>query len=155
MVHFHEDGRVAADGSAKFVMVRSLLKYPCAPRENALGWMARRERRAYPQRSVRSEQRRQTAQSALALRVASLFGLARVAPQSQTAAGMLLRRALARPKIEVTRGTWVFQQTPKAAELFAATAQPRSLLSVGTRRNLSASPTFERLHMIHFVGSNC
>src|SRR5687768_626805 len=95
--------------------IRSLLKYPCAPRESALGWMARRERRAYPQRSVRSEQRRQTAQSALALRVASLFGLACVAPQSQTAAGMLLRRALARPKIEATRGTWVFQQTPRRA----------------------------------------
>src|SRR5688500_6951074 len=107
---------------------RSLLKYPCAPRESALGWMARRERRAYPQRSVRSEQRRQTAQSALARRVASLFGLACVAPQSQTTevaegnrggwrageqAGMLLRRVLARPKIEATRGTWVFQQTPK------------------------------------------
>src|SRR5688572_33324822 len=89
--------------------------------------MARRERRAYPQRSVRSEQRRQTAQSALARRVASLFGLACVAPQSQTTevaegnrggwrageqAGMLLRRVLARPTIEATRGTWVFQQTP-------------------------------------------
>src|SRR6476619_3478331 len=47
---------------------RSLLKYPCTPRESALGRMARRERRAYPQRSVRSEQRRQTPQSALALR---------------------------------------------------------------------------------------
>src|SRR5688572_20140533 len=93
-------------------MPRSLLKYPCAPRENALGWMARRERRAYPQWSVRSERRRQTAQSALARRVASLFGLAGVAPQSQTAAGMLLRRALARSKTEATRGTWVFQQTP-------------------------------------------
>src|SRR5688500_1320644 len=89
--------------------------------------MARRERRADPQWSVRSKQRRQTAQSALARRVASLFGLACVAPQSQTTeveeghsggwrvgeqAGMLLRRALARPKIEATRGTWVFQQTP-------------------------------------------
>src|SRR5687767_3081626 len=78
--------------------------------------MARRERRADPQRSVRSEQRRQTAQSALALRVASLFGLACVAPQSQTAAGMLLRRVLARPKIEATRGTWVFQQTPRSCD---------------------------------------
>src|SRR5688572_33092379 len=94
--------------------------------------MARRERRAYPQRSVRSEQRRQTAQSALARRVASLFGLAGVAPQSQTTevaegnrggwrageqAGMLLRRVLARPKIEATRGTWVFQQTPKRVQM--------------------------------------
>ena len=35
---------------------RSLLKYPYTPRESALGRMARRERRAYPQRSVRSEQ---------------------------------------------------------------------------------------------------
>src|SRR5688572_9315782 len=87
--------------------------------------MARRERRAYPQRSVRSEQRRQTAQSALARRVASIFGLAGVAPQSQTTAGMLLRRALARPTIEATRGTWVFQQTLKGrsevAGLCAAT----------------------------------
>src|SRR5687768_7940822 len=56
--------------------------------------MARRERRAYPQRSVRSEQRRQAAQSASALRVAPLLVLARVAPQSQTTAGMLLRRLL-------------------------------------------------------------
>ena len=71
--------------------------------------MARRERRAYPQRSVRSEQRRQAAQSACALRVAPLLVLACVAPQSQTAeeeegyrggwwvgeqAGMLLRRLL-------------------------------------------------------------
>src|SRR5678810_119552 len=91
--------------------------------------MARRERRAYPQRSVRSEQRRQAAQSASgspisqpplfpsatsALRVAPLLVLARVAPQSQTAeaaegksggwltvekAGMLLRRSSAKTKI--------------------------------------------------------
>ena len=61
--------------------------------------MARRERGAYPLRSVTSEQRRQTPHSSLALRVASLFGLSCVARQSQTAAGMLLPRALLRPKI--------------------------------------------------------
>src|SRR5678810_435520 len=96
--------------------------------------MARRERRAYPpahpptvvrysppplRRSVRSEHRRQAAQSASALRVAPLLLLARVAPQSQTAeeaegdsgrrwageqAGMLLRRSLAKPKIDQQRG---------------------------------------------------
>jgi hypothetical protein len=42
-------------------------------RENALGWMAKREQRACPQQPVRSEQRRQTAQSVLAVRVAPLF----------------------------------------------------------------------------------
>lgn len=76
--------------------------------------MAKRERRAYPQWSVRSEQRRQTPQSALARRVASVFGLACVARQSQTTAGMLLPRALARPKIGATRSAWVFQQTPRS-----------------------------------------
>ena len=48
------------------------MKYAAMSRENALGWMARRERRACPQRPVESEQRRQTAQDALALRVAPL-----------------------------------------------------------------------------------
>jgi hypothetical protein len=80
------------------------MKYPGGLRESNLGWMARRERRAYPQWSVRSEQRRQTAQIAFALRVAPLLILARVAPQSQTAAGMLLRRALAKIKIDQQRG---------------------------------------------------
>src|SRR5678815_5415849 len=80
--------------------------------------MARRERRAYPQRSVRSKQRRQAAQSASALRVAPLLVLARVAPQSQTTeaaerksggwsmgeqAGMLLRRSSAKIKIDQQR----------------------------------------------------
>jgi hypothetical protein len=98
---------------AWLLYVRSLLKYPCTPRESALGRMARRERRAYPRWSVRNEQRRQTPQSALALRVAPIFGLACVARQLQTAAGMRPPRALARPKIGATRGAWVFQQTPK------------------------------------------
>jgi len=80
----------------------------------------------HPARSVRSEQRRQTPQSALgspthqpplfpsassARRVAPLFGLACVARRLQTAAGMRPPRALARPKIGATRGAWVFQQT--------------------------------------------
>src|SRR5262245_57122955 len=84
--------------------------------------MARHERRAYPIWSARSEQRRQTAQSPLARRVAAIFALAGVAPQLQTAAGMLLRRALARTKIEATRGSWVFKQTPKRARAAALAA---------------------------------
>ena len=112
---------------------RSLLKYPCTPRESALGRMARRERRAYPQRSVRSKQRRQTPQSALALRVAPLFGLARVARRLQTTAGMRPPRALARPKIGATRGAWVFQQTPNESPL-----QEPVKLTVGTCISLSA-----------------
>jgi len=44
-------------------------------RENAAGWMARRERGACRERPVTSEQRRQTAYSLLALRVAPLFRL--------------------------------------------------------------------------------
>ena len=129
-------------GASVWQLLWSLLKYPCTPRESALGRMARRERRAYPQWSVRSEQRRQTPQSALgspthqpplfpsassARRVAPLFGLACVARRLQTAevaegnrdcwrvgeqAGMRPPRALARPKIGATRGAWVFQQTP-------------------------------------------
>src|SRR5947207_1052362 len=42
-------------------------------RERAVGWMARRERGACPQRPVTREQRRQTVQRALALRVALAF----------------------------------------------------------------------------------
>ena len=73
--------------------------YPAMPRENALGWMARRERRACPQRPVRSEQRSHTAQGALALRVVPLFRLSHVARRLQTAAGMRSPRALERRKI--------------------------------------------------------
>ncbi len=61
--------------------------------------MARRERRGCPQRPVRSEQRSQTAQGALALRVAPLFRLSGVARRLQTAAGMRSPRALERRKI--------------------------------------------------------
>ena len=82
------------------------MKYAALSRENGLGWMARRERRASPQRAVRSEQRRQTAQSALALRVASLFCLSCVARRLQTAAGMRPPRALERQKIE-SNATWL------------------------------------------------
>jgi len=48
---------------------------------------------------VRSEKRSQTAQSALALRVAQLFRLSGVARRLQTFAGMLSPRALERRKI--------------------------------------------------------
>src|SRR5687768_994470 len=101
-----------------------------------------------PAASVRSEQRRQTAQSALALRVASLFGLACVAPQLQTAAGMLLRRVLARPKIEATRGTWVFQQTPRPqAQRPRNRAEQDRLLQAARRVSAAALiNTARRLH---------
>jgi hypothetical protein len=42
-------------------------------RERAVGWMARRGREASRQRPVTSEQRRQTVQRALALRIALAF----------------------------------------------------------------------------------
>src|ERR1700756_847654 len=80
-------------------LARSLLKYPVTPRESGLGWMARRERRASPQRPVRSEQRSRAAQNALALRVAPLFRLSGVACRLQTAAGMRAPRALEIRKI--------------------------------------------------------
>ncbi len=76
------------------------MTYSAMSRENALGWMARRERRACPQRPVRSEQRRQPAQSVLALRVVSLFRLSGVARRLQTAAGMRPPRALERRKMD-------------------------------------------------------
>ena len=94
----------ASPGAA--LQIRSLrgrLKSREGPRESDLGRMARRERRASPLWAVRSEQRRQTAQSAFALRVAWLFGLGCVAPQLQTTEGMRLRRALPKPKIQATR----------------------------------------------------
>jgi len=55
----------------------SLLKYPAPPREIGLGWVARHERRACPSRGggMRNEQRSQTIQGAITLRVASLFRL--------------------------------------------------------------------------------
>ncbi len=74
---------------------RRLLKNWGMSRESNLGRMARRERRAYPLRSVRSEQHRQTPQCALALRVAPIFELRGVARQSQTPAGMLPSSRLA------------------------------------------------------------
>jgi hypothetical protein len=61
--------------------------------------MARRERRARLQRPVRSEQRSQTVQGALALRVAPIFRLSGVARRLQTAAGMRSPRALESLKI--------------------------------------------------------
>ena len=80
--------------------LRSLLKYPCAPRESALGRMARRERGACPLRPETSEERCQTAQSALARRVASLLALAGVARWAEIAADIdAAFRALANAKI--------------------------------------------------------
>ena len=55
---------------------RRLLKNWGLPRESNSGRMARRERRAYPLRSVRSEQHRQTPQGALALRGRAIFSCA-------------------------------------------------------------------------------
>ena len=75
------------------------MKYPATPRESGLGWMARRERRACLQRPVRSEQRSQTIQTALALWVASIFRPSGVARRLQTIAGMRPPRALERRKI--------------------------------------------------------
>jgi hypothetical protein len=84
--------------------------YPAMPRENALGWMARRKRRACPQRPVRSEQRSQTAQNALALRVAPVFRLSGVARRLQTAAGMRTPRALEKRKIG-SKAVWLGTST--------------------------------------------
>src|SRR5205809_7218028 len=102
--------------SGKFcaAIARRLLKYPCAPRERALGRMARRERGAGPLRPVTSEQRRQVAQSSLALRVDSLLALAGVARWAEIATD--IGAALAPwpgPKSNSTRGAWVFQQSPR------------------------------------------
>jgi ABC-type glutathione transport system ATPase component len=83
---------------------RSLLKYLCAPRESTLGRMARRERRACPLRPVRSEQHRQTAQSALALRVASLLAPAGVARSGSIEKYSRFARALASTKINSNAG---------------------------------------------------
>ena len=82
------------------------MKYAALSRENGLGWMARRERRACPQLPVRSEQRRQTARSVLALWVAPLFRLSGVARRLQTAAGMRPPRVLERRKIS-SNATWL------------------------------------------------
>src|SRR5712691_5454030 len=76
--------------------------------------MARRERGAGPLGPVTSEQRRQVAQSSLALRVDSLLALAGVARWAEIAPD--LGAALAPwpgPKSNSTRGAWVFQQSPK------------------------------------------
>jgi len=84
--------------------------YPAMSRENALGWIARRERRACLQRPVRSEQRSQTAQSALALRVVPIFRLSGVARRLQTAVGMRSPRALEKRKIG-SNAVWLSTST--------------------------------------------
>jgi hypothetical protein len=55
---------------------------------------------------VRNEQRSQTAQATLALRVAPLFRLSGVARRLQTAAGMRTPRALERRKID-SNAAWL------------------------------------------------
>src|ERR1700755_792651 len=57
-------------------LIRSHLINRSWPRKSNLGRLARRERRGYPQWSVRSEQRRHSAQSALALSGGAAFWLA-------------------------------------------------------------------------------
>jgi len=89
-----------------FVISKSLLKSSTVLRENAAGWMARRERGACLHRPVTSEQRRQTAHRVLALRVASLFRLSGVARRLQTAAGMRPPCALERQKID-SNAAWL------------------------------------------------
>ena len=86
------------------------MKFAAMSRENALSWMARRERRACPQRPVRSEQRCQTAQSVFALRVAPFFRLSGVARRLQTAAGMRPPRVLERRKID-SNAAWLSTST--------------------------------------------
>jgi len=110
--------------SGVFLHLQGLIRFPDLarshlinrswPRKSNLGRVARRERRAYPQGSVRSEQRRQTPQSALALRVVPLFGLNRVASRSQIPADMLPRRALFKPKNRTTtRPTPIYEMASK------------------------------------------
>ena len=82
------------------------MKYAAMSRENALDWMARRERRACPQRPERSKQRRQTAQSVLALWAAPFFRLSGVARRLRTTAGMRPPRVLERRKID-SNAAWL------------------------------------------------
>ena len=97
--------------------LRSLLKYPARPRESGLGWMARRERRAYPSRGggMRSEQRNQTIQSALALRVASLFRLSGGYSSIADRCAYAHSSHLGDEKSAATRHGWVFSTGSQAA----------------------------------------
>jgi len=96
----------------------SLLKYPAPPREIGLGWVARHERRACPSRGggMRNEQRSQTIQGAITLRVASLFRLS--GGYSSIADRCAYAHSLAPWKDEksaATRHGWVFSTGSQAA----------------------------------------
>src|SRR5207249_11213265 len=95
---------------------RSLLKYPATPRESGLGWMARRERPAYPQRPVSSEQRSQTTQSALALWVAPIFRPSGVARRLQTQRVSALLAPWRDEKSAATRHGWYFNRLLSACD---------------------------------------
>jgi len=87
-------------------------------RENAVGWVARRERGACPsrRRGMTSEQRRQTAYSILALRVGPLFrlsGVARRLSRNRGTGYAPSSRLGEAKKSAATRHGWVFQQSPK------------------------------------------
>ena len=68
-------------------------------RESASVWMARRERRTCSRLPVTSEQRRQTDQGALALRVEPLFRLSGIVRRLRTTGGMRPPHAFERGKI--------------------------------------------------------
>ena len=106
-----------------FVIVESPLKSPTMARENAVGWMARGERGAGPQRPVTGVQRRQTANGILALRVAPLFRLSEVARRLQTAASMRSPRALERQKID-SNAAWLSFSTDSQSIIVSARVGP-------------------------------
>ena len=93
-----------SDPMARFSL-RRLLKYWDGPRGSKLERMARHERGACPQRPVTSEKRSQTPNLLPPERgLRRFFALSSVAPHSQPIKGMLLRRALLRPKISGNAG---------------------------------------------------
>ena len=91
------------------------MKYPATSRDSGLGWMARRERRACPQRPVRSEQRSQTAQALSPSGLRRFFTFPALLVDYPATAGRVC--ALLAPwkdeKSAATRHGWVFQQAPK------------------------------------------
>src|SRR5205823_8736416 len=92
-------------------------------RERAVGWMARRERGACPQRPVTREQRRQTVQRALALRVALAFCRFDVGRHlfRDGATGTCPRRALKEKKIG-SNAKWLSCSTGSSRSLVAGQA---------------------------------
>ena len=129
------------------------MKYPAtSPRERFGLGMARRDRRACPQRPVRSEQRSQTAQSSLAIRVAPLFHLSgvarRLSPHCGT--GMRTPRALERRKMG-SNATWlgIFNRL-----LSVDPVQKTKWLSRGTATLLPASRgpgRFTGIRLVNFL----